>query len=91
MYNTCSSGTSMFTSYLSSGFFFSIPTDSGFTGISEAGEALFIHEAVAEHILWNKKCHKTFILYCLPKVKHTYSKNTVSKQKKKGFGLIQFC
>jgi len=41
----------VFTSYLSSGLLFSFPTDPGFTGESEAGEALFIHEAVAEHIL----------------------------------------
>lgn len=44
-------GTSVFTSYLSSGLFFSVPTDPGFTGVTEAGEAEFIHEAVAVHIL----------------------------------------
>lgn len=53
----------VFTSYFSSGLFFSVPADPGFTGVIEAGEAEFIHEAVAVHILRNKRCHKVFILY----------------------------
>lgn len=72
----------MFTSYLSSGLFFSVPADPGFTGVTEAGEAEFIHEAVAEHILQNKKCLKVFILYHPYRIKDGNFGNTVSEWKK---------
>ncbi len=71
------------TSYLSSGLFFSAPTDPGFSGVSEAREAEFIHEAVAVHILQDKKCHKLFILYHTYRIKDGNFGNPVSEWGKK--------